>query len=230
MERRSALLVSSASALLVTLFLQPRVFLGPTQAWASESGPGRRAAVASFLPICAAPLASAPSAEAEMVPPLEKATKLYQKKLQDGVDWFYFALKPALEKQSGVEVRNCLGSSSSGAHISPFETEVQFPLDQLVSANPEADEDGWTKGMTKVNTAYAKMQSAASLEDFKGALSAWGDIRDGIDVIFRGVNAQSEAAVFTPPGPEYETRWSIYLGAQKQKLATRNALGTMAMR
>lgn len=165
-----------------------------------------------------------------MVPPLAKATKVYQKKLQDGVDWFYFELKPALVKQNGNDIRSCLGSSSSGAHISPFETEVQFPLDQIVSANPEADEDGWTGGLAQVNTAYTKLQSRVSDDDFKGALLAWNDIRDGIKVIFKGVNAVSEATVFVPPGDEYEERFEIFLGAKKDKMNTRNALGTLAMR
>ncbi|CAE7193896.1 APC8 [Symbiodinium sp. CCMP2592] len=56
--------------------------------------------------------------------------------------------------------RKALGSGAEGAYVSPLDSEITFPMNQLASANVEADEDGWTNDIRDFQKACIDMSDA----------------------------------------------------------------------
>eukprot|EP00913_Durusdinium_trenchii_P006764 g6358.t1 len=55
------------------------------------------------------------------------------------------------------QCRKALGSTAEGSYVSPLDSEITFPFNQLASANIEADEDGWTEDIRNFQKAVTAM-------------------------------------------------------------------------
>ncbi|CAE7545177.1 APC8 [Symbiodinium natans] len=68
-----------------------------------------------------------------------------------------------------------LGSGAEGAYVpgalfqSPLDSEITFPMNQLASANVEADEDGWTTDIRDFQKACIDMSDAVGANDWPQA-------------------------------------------------------------
>jgi len=164
-------------------------------------------------------------------PPVAKDVVRAAPKIQDGADFLYFELKPALEAKDLLRARQTLGSALQGSHVSPIETDLMIPLEQLISANVEAEEDGWVSAIRQVRVAVDTMKDQVGSSNWKEALTAWDQARAGANIIMSNINARSEKAYFVELDSSYpEKRAQIHLQKTKDMLAFRNAAGTLALR
>eukprot|EP00448_Togula_jolla_P003128 CAMPEP_0170597806 /NCGR_PEP_ID=MMETSP0224-20130122/15901_1 /TAXON_ID=285029 /ORGANISM="Togula jolla, Strain CCCM 725" /LENGTH=244 /DNA_ID=CAMNT_0010922297 /DNA_START=24 /DNA_END=758 /DNA_ORIENTATION=+ len=194
-------------------------------------GSRRSAVQTTLLPVftsAVAPVVFPETSRAEeLVPPLEKAIDRFANKIQLGMDWLYFELKPALVGKNMEGTKKCLGSAALGAYISPFESEIQFPVSQLVEENPDSDEQGWVVADKQMTTAFANIKERVDSEDWPGALEEWKATTASLGKIMKGVNDLKEKEVFTLPIEGYERRQELFVQARREKLADRNAKANM---
>merc|ERR1719188_2059247 len=109
----------------------------------------------------------------ELSPPVVKEAIDMAPKIQAGLDWFYFEVKEALEREDQFHARECLGGINVGSHISPLTTELMIPLEQLASANLYAEEDGWLKALSKARSNIKKMEYYVGSYQWEDGLTAW---------------------------------------------------------
>jgi len=169
------------------------------------------------------------SAELEpLPPPVVKDVQLSATKIQRGCDWFYFELKPALTAKSLPLARAAIGSASMGSFVSPLQKELMFPLQQIVSANLDSDDDGWTDAFRSTNTAIEDMKEHIGTSDFEQALAAFERARKNVNLILTNIDDRWEDKVkpFRVLDDSYESdRASVYLREKKDMLNQRNAAG-----
>merc|ERR1719343_2006725 len=98
-------------------------------------------------------------ADSEPLPkPILKDVQRAAAKIQNGVDWLYFEVKPALKAQNLMQARSALGSAMQGSFVSPLETDLMFPLQQITSANLDSEEDGWLGAFRQVRAGIDDMK------------------------------------------------------------------------
>eukprot|EP00435_Cladocopium_sp_Y103_P010891 s1847_g2.t2 len=77
------------------------------------------------------------------------------------------AASKSLAPQDLGQCRKALGSSAEGSYVSPLDSEITFPFNQLASANIEADEDGWTEDIRNFQKAVTAMSDSVGSNDWK---------------------------------------------------------------
>lgn len=201
-------------------------------AFATPAAPalkGRReAALASVAGLLLAPpVASAEELE-PLPPPTQKDVAQSATKIQKGVDWLYFEIKPALVEKSFSRAKSAVGSAGEGAFVSPLQTQLMFPLSQILSSNLDAEEDGWNTAFKDINTAIEDMKEKISASEFEDALVAWDRARASTNKILTNINERFDGK---PPfrllddtydAPE---RAALYTKAKKDSIKDRNAAG-----
>lgn len=191
---------------------------------------GRRSAL---LGGALAPLAP-PAAWAEenpLPPPVVKDLERAAPKIQAGVDWFYFELLPGIEKEDLGQCRKALGSTAEGSYVSPLDSEITFPFNQLASANIEADEDGWTEDIRNFQKAVTAMSDSVGTNEWKTVKAEWNKAKDALNHVMGNINQRAEGgAPFQLMDDSYADRGSAYLQAKKDMMKFRNQAGTLALR
>merc|ERR1719188_1445832 len=135
----------------------------------------------------------------ELSPPVVKEAIDMAPKIQAGLDWFYFEVKEALEREDQFHARECLGGINVGSHISPLTTELMIPLEQLASANLYAEEDGWLKSLKSMRAGIKKMEYHVGAYDWETARDGWQTVRTSLNVMLDNLNARAgEDAVLQP--------------------------------
>jgi hypothetical protein len=208
-------------------------FLAP----APSAGPSRRSAAAGALLLFAPAVAHADPNEAalqtELPPPVLKDVIRAAPKIQDGVDWLYFELKPALDAKNAEYARKAIGSPAEGAFVSPLESNLMLPLEQLISANVEAEEDGWIAAVRGMREGIDNCQEKIGDGNFKDAAIEWEKIRSNCDIILTQMNKRGELSGMKPwfvqLDASYEDRAGAYLQKKRDMMFTRNAAGSLAM-
>merc|ERR1712039_395966 len=151
-------------------------------------------------------------------------------KIQEGIDSLYFELKPALVKEDLPTARQYLGSAMMGSHVSPLQTNMLIPMENLLSSNLDAEEDGWTKAVRKISTDVDDMKDYVSTTDWKGARASWESARANALKVLTDMNKRADKAYFIAPDADYETkRYDVWLQRRKDELAERNQKGTLAV-
>merc|ERR1711963_601939 len=108
-----------------------------------------------------------------------------------------------------------------------------IPLEQLISANVMAEEDGWIDAIKEVRVAIDTMKEEIGAPEEGGwgkALIAWDKAREGANKIMKSINARSENPPFVLLDDAYEKRAPLWLKKKKDKIAFTNAVGTLALR
>merc|ERR1712107_155895 len=147
--------------------------------------------------------------------------------IQEGIDSLYFELKPALVKEDIANARQYLGSAMMGSHVSPLQTKMLIPMENLLSSNLDAEEDGWTKAVRKISTDVDDVKEYISTTDWKGARASWESARVNTLKVIADMNARADQAYFVAPDESYEDkRYSVWLQRRKDELAERNQKGT----
>lgn len=164
-------------------------------------------------------------------PPVVKDLERAAPKIQGGIDWFYFELLPAIKKEDPSLCRKALGSGAEGAYVSPLDSEITFPMNQLASANVEADEDGWTNDIRDFQKACIDMSDAVGGNKWPEAMSGFKKAKEALNGIMGKINVRAEGpAPFVLIDDAYEDRASAYLQKKKDMMAFRNQAGTLALR
>jgi len=163
-------------------------------------------------------------------PPSEKAIAKDAAKIQESADFLFFEVKGALKSENKELIQRALGNAGQGAFISPLETGLMLPLEQIISTNVDAQEEGWVTQDRKFRDSFETMKQEADNDEWKKALKAWEGCRASLNVIFSDINARGEKPYFVLLDEAYEKRAGAYLQAKKDKLAVRNAVGTVMMR
>lgn len=200
-------------------------------------GSGRRALILQPAAAWAAAglLALAPEARAAaekepLPPPVVKDIKSYADKIQEGMDSLYFELKPALVKEDLFIARQYLGSAMTGSHISPLQTNMLIPMENLLSSNLDSEEDGWTKAVRKMSASVDDIKEYVGSADWKQARASWEDARANAFTVIVDMNERADKAYFTPPDADYEAkRFNIWLQKRKDDIRERNNKGSMAI-
>lgn len=164
-------------------------------------------------------------------PPVLKDVVRAAPKVQDGGDWLFFEVKPALEAKDIARARQSLGSVMQGSYVSPLETDLMIPLEQLISANVDAEEDGWTAAIRQVRVAIDSMKDHVGGSEWNEALENWEQARAAANKIVADINQRGEKVYFVELDGSYpQKRYDAYLQKKKDALAFRNAAGTLALR
>jgi len=214
-------------------------------AFTTPAAPSRRELIRLGLlaPAVVAPiLGKASSAEGKapvveelepLPPPVVKDVVKAAPKVQDGADWLYFDVKPALVDQNLEKARTALGSPMMGSYVSPLETDLMIPLEQLISANVMAEEEGWVKAIQEVRIGIDTMKEQIGAPDEDGwpkALIAWEQARAGANKIMKNINDRSEKKPFVLMDDQYPNRAKSWLQKKKDKVAFTNAMGSVMLR
>jgi hypothetical protein len=152
-------------------------------------------------------------------------------KIQKGIDWLYFELKPALKAKSLSGCRSALGSASMGVFVSPLQTDLMFPIQQMVSTNLDAEEEGWGDAYRNTNKAIEEMKELVGASEFDEALTSFEKVRKNINFIVSDVNDRWEEKnkPFRLLDDGYDegptSREALYQKAKKDKMNERNAAG-----
>lgn len=210
----------AAASIAVALFV-PRAFLALPC--------GRRAAAEVFS---AAILFSASAARAAepLSEYLEKEVAMSAQNIQDGMDWLYFEIKPALDTNDVPKCKKSLGSGLYGAHISPIENLLVGPLEGLLGVNLDSDEDGWLAAVKQIRAGIDEMKEMVSSDNFPGAIEAWKSTRDGANAVLKNINERSSKPYFTIMDENYDSRIVAYNQAKTDMMFERNLKGTMILR
>lgn len=200
---------------------------------APSAGPSRRSAAAGAL-LLFAPAAAHADPNEELPPPVLKDVGKAAPKIQDGVDWLYFELKPALQAKNGEMARKAIGSPAEGAFVSPLESNLMLPLEQLISANVEAEEDGWIAAVRGMREGIDACQEKIGDSNFAAANDEWEKIRANCMTVLAQINTRGELSgaskpYFVLPDANYEDRAGEYLKKKKDMMFTRNAAGSLAI-
>lgn len=164
-------------------------------------------------------------------PPLLKDLQRAAPKIQQGADWMFFELKPALDREDLERARECLGSALRGAHVSPLETDMLLPMDQLLSANIDADEDGWTTAVRKIASSIEDIKNEVGSGEWQAARASWEDARANANKVMVDINSRADKEYFVALDKNYEeNRYKIYLQKKKDDISERNNKGNLAMR
>jgi len=164
-------------------------------------------------------------------PPVLKDVVKAAPKVQYGADWLYFEVKPALLEQNLEKARTGLGSPMMGSYVSPLETELMIPLEQLISANIMAEEEGWLDAIREIRVGIDTMKEQIGDDDgWPKALKAWDKARAGANKIMKNINDRSEKKFFVELDDKYEKRAQMYLQMKKDKIAFTNAMGSVMLR
>jgi len=152
-------------------------------------------------------------------------------KIEYGTDWLYFELKPALMKEDQFRCREVLGGAISGSHISPITQNLLLPMEQLISGNIDAQEDGWVDAMKQLRDNMEIMSENVGIQDWKAAKANWEEARAGANKILTNINNRAPEPVFTLLDGEYDKkRAKLYLKGKKDMLSFRNQRGTLMLR
>lgn len=163
-------------------------------------------------------------------PPVIKDLKRAAPKIQEGIDWMYFELLDSLKNKNLEKSRKALGSSLAGSYVSPLESLIILPLNQICTANLDAEEDGWVKSVRGIEKAINDMSDQVGRADWTEALASWNAARDAANSIMNNINQRSDSPVFVLVDDSYEDRRGAYIQKKKDELAFRNAAGTLALR
>mmetsp|Transcript_12547 Transcript_12547/g.29463 ORF Transcript_12547/g.29463 Transcript_12547/m.29463 type:complete len:223 (-) Transcript_12547:65-733(-) len=181
--------------------------------------------------VALAPMAARADSQEPLPPPVLKDVSRSAAKVQDGADWLYFNVKPALDREDLSACRESLGGSLVGAHVSPLETDLMMPLEQLISANVEAEEDGWVNALREVRVAIDQMKDLVGGNEWAQAKVSWDRARAGANKILSDINARGEKQYFVELDDDYEAkRYELYLRKKKDTITFRNQVGTLALR
>jgi len=194
---------------------------------------GRRRALqgATLAPLVGLLMPGRALAEEEpLPPPVEKDVAKTAAKIQGGCDWLYFELKTALKENDADRARSSLGSALQGAYVSPLETDLLIPIEQLLSANLNSEEDGWISAVLEARAGIDEMKEGVGGGEFDTALKAWDKARAGVNRILVDINKRGQKAYFVELDADYDQkRARQYLKKKKEKLAFRNAVGSAAL-
>lgn len=166
--------------------------------------------------------------ENPLPPPVVKDLERAAPKIQAGVDWFYFELLPGIEKEDLGQCRKALGSSAEGSYVSPLDSEITFPFNQLASANIEADEDGWTEDIRNFQKAVTAMSDSVGSNDWKTVKAEFKKGKDALNHIMSNINQRAEgAAPFQLMDDDYPARQGAYVQGKKDMMRSRNQQATL---
>mmetsp|Transcript_74698 Transcript_74698/g.147987 ORF Transcript_74698/g.147987 Transcript_74698/m.147987 type:complete len:252 (-) Transcript_74698:286-1041(-) len=214
---------------------------GLARTFTTPTAPSRREfiRVGLLAPAVAAPLlgeAGQPAWAVEiepLPPPVVKDVVKAAPKVQDGADWLFFEVKPALLEQNLEKARTGLGSPMMGSYVSPLETDLMIPLEQLISANVMAEEEGWIDAIREVRVAIDTMKEEIGAPEEGGwakAVTAWDKARAGANKIMTNINERSEKPPFILLDAQYEKRAQLWLKKKKDKIAFTNQMGSIMLR
>mmetsp|Transcript_34787 Transcript_34787/g.63334 ORF Transcript_34787/g.63334 Transcript_34787/m.63334 type:complete len:236 (+) Transcript_34787:39-746(+) len=178
-------------------------------------------------------LASPGLAHAEkepLVPPVVKDLVRVAPQIQEGLDYFYFDLQDAIKKQDLKETRKCLGAASEGSYVSPIEKNVLYPLQQLSTSNPDAEEDGWLGAIRTFNRGMEEMSEGLDSLEWKKVEKAWSKAKDSVTVMLNDINERADKPPFVVLSDEYENRRAQYIQEKKDAIKFRNMRANMVMR
>lgn len=226
--------ICQAFTLMIAVYLatwsgsRPATFLAiPSQGKLHESN--RREAAHAVLLLLApgsAALLGSESAHSEMVPPLERAVQQYKNQILEGVDFLFFEVKSMVEKKDTPNLRYALASAATGASTSPLERDLSYPLSVLISENDDAEEMGWKAASIKIDKQIALLKTNVGDTEWKLAIKNLEKIRYNTEIILKGVNELAEKEIFPPLDESYMKREFAFKQAKRDKVSTRNALGT----
>mmetsp|Transcript_23256 Transcript_23256/g.47101 ORF Transcript_23256/g.47101 Transcript_23256/m.47101 type:complete len:190 (+) Transcript_23256:233-802(+) len=173
---------------------------------------------------------SALAEEDPLPPPVVKDVAKTAAKIQGGCDWMYFELKSALKDNDQARARKSVGSAMEGAYVSPVETELMIPLEQLLSANVNSEEDGWIGYLREARAGLDAMKESVSAGDYTAALESWDKARGGVNKMLVNINKRGEQAYFVELDDQYEAkRGRLYLKKKKDSINSRNQAGNLVM-
>eukprot|EP00435_Cladocopium_sp_Y103_P008835 s1847_g2.t1 len=104
------------------------------------------------------------------------------------------AASKSLAPQDLGQCRKALGSSAEGSYVSPLDSEITFPFNQLASANIEADEDGWTEDIRNFQKAVTAMSDSVGSNDWKTVKAEFKKGKDALNHIMSNINQRAEGA------------------------------------
>jgi hypothetical protein len=216
---------------------------GLARTFTTPAAPSRREFMRLGLlaPVVIAPLLGEPGQPAwaaekkveleELPPPVLKDVVRAAPKVQDGADWLYFEVKPALVDQKLENARTALGSPMMGSYVSPLETDLMIPLEQMCSANVMAEEDGWLDAIRDMRIGIDTMKDNIGDDDgWPKALVAWDKARAAANKIMKNINDRSGKEFFVLLDKDYPQRAQRWLKKKKDKIAFTNAMGSVMLR
>eukprot|EP00929_Paragymnodinium_shiwhaense_P124209 TRINITY_DN9928_c0_g1_i1.p1 TRINITY_DN9928_c0_g1~~TRINITY_DN9928_c0_g1_i1.p1 ORF type:complete len:243 (+),score=64.70 TRINITY_DN9928_c0_g1_i1:87-815(+) len=160
-------------------------------------------------------------AHADVPPPLLKALERTRERIQDGIDWFFFELRPALDDRNWDETKKCLGAASVGAYISPFDQLVSYQVSDLVENNLDSEDLGWDKMERRIQTNLQALRDDASAQKGDMVIEDWDQIRLALVDLTKGVNEVTGKKTFIVPTPEYALRRQGYIQKLKDQAKAR---------
>lgn len=178
-----------------------------------SAGPrlARRAWLASAIPAAAAGLGWAPSARAELSPPLARAVGRYAEQLQGGMDVLYFDVQnyvrggTRLFQQAVNLVDNSAGSNTA------IDRDLLTPLRQFVLAGEEDGEVDFKPSFERIETAARGLQLAARDQQIEDAITLSDSLIAELGKLFLTINKEAEKPVFMlPTDSNYDSREQAY--------------------
>jgi len=194
---------------------------------ATDLPKGRRGILAAFGAVLAPRWALAEE-ENPLPPPVVKDLERAAPKIQAGVDWFYFELLPGIEREDLGQCRKALGSTAEGSYVSPLDSEITFPFNQLASANIEADEDGWNDDIRNFQKAVTAMSDAVGSNNWKTVKKEFLKGKEALNHVMTNINQRAEgAAPFVLMDESYPSREAAYIQGKKDMMRSRNQQATL---